>query len=56
MKNPHAQALAKLSHQKSPRSKEFYRMMQKLSINKKVKKNGLIGKFEGFTTDSLPKK
>lgn len=35
--NKHAKALAKLSHKKSPRSKEFYRRMQVLSIIKRLK-------------------
>jgi len=33
--NKHAKALAKLSHKKSPRSKEFYRDMQKKSVLKR---------------------
>lgn len=35
--NKHAKALAKLSHKKSPRSKEFYRDMQVKSIIKRLK-------------------
>lgn len=44
--NKHAKALAKLSHKKSPRSKEFYQEMQKKSLLKRKNAKNKIKNFD----------